>query len=130
MPKVNINNLSLFLTVLFILISPLLSYSKITPEEEVNISVYKNTAPSVVNITTTTLIRDFFSVYPRKGAGSGTIINSNGYIMTNYHVIEDASEIKITLSNGEKYNAKFIGAYPENDIAILKIDSKKKNSGL
>jgi len=98
----------------------------LTREEEINIRVYKEVSPSVVNITTTTLIRDFFSVYPTKGAGSGSIIDGRGYILTNYHVVEDATEITVTLSNGKKYKAKFIGADPENDIAIIKINAREK----
>ncbi len=98
----------------------------LTREEKINIRVYKDVSPSVVNITTTTLIRDFFSVYPTKGAGSGSIIDRRGYILTNYHVVEDATEITVTLSNGKKYKAKFIGADPENDIAIIKINAREK----
>ncbi|RMG71957.1 MAG: PDZ domain-containing protein [Nitrospirae bacterium] len=98
----------------------------LTDEEKTNIRVYKEVAPSVVNITTTTLIRDFFSVYPSKGAGSGSIIDSRGFILTNYHVVEDAAEITVTLSNGHKYSARLIGADPENDIAIIKIEPSEK----
>ncbi len=97
----------------------------LTSEEKINIRVYKEVSPSVVNITTTTLIRDFFSVYPRKGAGTGSIIDPAGYVLTNYHVIEGASEITVTLSNGNKYNATFVGADQENDIAIIKIPRLK-----
>jgi len=97
----------------------------LTPEEETNIRVYREVSPSVVNITTTTLIRDFFSIYPRKGAGSGSVIDPTGYVLTNYHVIEGASEITVTLSNGDKYGATFVGADPENDIAIIKIPAVK-----
>ncbi len=108
----------------------LLSYSAtsraLTAEEQTNIRVYKEAGPSVVNITTTTLIRDFFSVYPSKGAGSGTIIDEQGYILTNYHVVEDATAITVTLSNGHKYSARIIGADPENDIAIIKIKPRER----
>ncbi len=127
----NKNYLSIFvllILVLSILSTPLLAIGKLTSEEEINISVYKQTSPSVVNITTTTLIRDFFSIYPQKGAGSGTIISSDGYLLTNFHVVEDATEINVTLSSGEKYPAKFVGADPENDIAILKILTKKSKN--
>ncbi len=97
----------------------------LTPEEKTNIRVYREASPSVVNITTTTLIRDFFSIYPQKGAGSGSIIDPNGYVLTNYHVIEGASEITVTLNNGDKYGAAFVGADPENDIAVIKIPAVK-----
>ncbi len=116
--------------ILIFTILSLLSYStsarSLTPEERINIKVYKEVGPSVVNITTTTLIRDFFSVYPSKGAGSGSIIDRRGYILTNYHVIEDATEITVTLSNGHQYMARLIGVDPENDIAIIKIKPEEK----
>ncbi|MBF0608275.1 MAG: trypsin-like peptidase domain-containing protein [Candidatus Magnetobacterium sp. LHC-1] len=101
---------------------------RLTPEEETNITVYKQNSPSVVNITTTTLIKDFFSIYPQKGSGSGSIISPNGYVLTNAHVIEDASEINITMTDGKKYRAKFIGADPDNDIAVIKIISDQPTS--
>ncbi len=111
-----------FLTAFLIIFVPSLSFP-LSEEEEINISVYKNNSPSVVNITTTTLIRDFFSVYPKQGAGSGSIISPDGYILTNYHVIEDATQINITMTNGDKYKAQLVGADPENDIAVIKIMS-------
>jgi S1-C subfamily serine protease len=96
--------------------------SALTPEEKINIKVYKEASPSVVNITTTTLIRDFFSIYPQRGAGSGSIIDSKGYILTNYHVVEGAQEITVTMFDGKRYPAVFVGADPDNDIAIIKIE--------
>ncbi len=98
----------------------------LTREEKINIKVFEEASPSVVNITTTTLIRDFFSIYPQKGAGSGSIIDATGYILTNYHVVEGAQEITVTLYNGNRYTAVFIGADPENDIAIIKIEPKER----
>ncbi|MBF0465737.1 MAG: trypsin-like peptidase domain-containing protein [Nitrospirae bacterium] len=102
--------------------------AKLTPEEEINISVFKNASPSVVNITTTTLMRDFFSVYPQKGSGSGSIITQDGYVVTNFHVVEDTSEITIVMNDGKKFRAKFIGADPDSDIAIIKIIAEKHGS--
>ncbi|RME64771.1 MAG: PDZ domain-containing protein, partial [Nitrospirae bacterium] len=104
------------------LVSPLWA---LTEEEKVNIRVFEEASPSVVNITTTTIVMDFFSVYPQKGAGSGSIIDPSGYILTNYHVVEDANEITVTLHNGKKYPARFVGADPENDLAIIKIDPEE-----
>ncbi|MBF0591433.1 MAG: trypsin-like peptidase domain-containing protein [Nitrospirae bacterium] len=102
--------------------------NRLTPEEETNISVYKQNSASVVNITTTTLIKDFFSIYPQKGSGSGSIISPEGYVLTNAHVIEDATEINITMTDGRKYRARFIGADPDNDIAVIKITGDKQTS--
>ena len=59
-----------------------------------------------------------------QGAGSGVIITEDGYIVTNYHVIKDASEIEVTLNNNRNYKAKLIGAEPNSDIALLKIEAK------
>ncbi|MCI4626659.1 MAG: trypsin-like peptidase domain-containing protein [Candidatus Magnetoovum sp. WYHC-5] len=97
------------------------TFAALTEEEMINIKIYKDVNPAVVNITTTTLVRDFFSLYPQKGSGSGTIIDANGYILTNYHVIEEASKIAVTMQDGSKYAAKVAGVDPENDLAVIKI---------
>lgn len=98
-----------------------------TEDERNNIELYQSLAPGVVNITSTVLERDFFfNTVPREGAGSGSIIDSRGYILTNHHVIEDARKLEVTLANGKKYNAKFIGSDPDTDVAVLKIDARKE----
>ncbi|GBE01302.1 periplasmic serine endoprotease DegP precursor [bacterium BMS3Bbin06] len=119
---------SLFFLLVFVVLGMVYTprVSALTGEEEINIKVYKEVSPSVVNITTTTLIRDLFSIYPRKGAGSGSIIDPSGYVLTNYHVIEGASEIMVTLIDGRKYPARFVGADSENDIAVIKINPEKR----
>lgn len=58
-----------------------------------------------------------------QGAGSGVIVRKDGYIATNYHVIQGASKVEVTLHDGTVYNAKIIGADPENDIAVIKVDA-------
>lgn len=63
--------------------------------------------------------------FPQIGAGSGVIISSDGYIVTNNHVIDNANEIEITLNNKKVYKAEMIGADPDNDIALIKIDEEK-----
>lgn len=60
-----------------------------------------------------------------EGAGSGVIINADGYIVTNYHVIKGANKVEVTLHNGDVYTAKIIGGDSENDIAVIKINAKK-----
>jgi S1-C subfamily serine protease len=62
--------------------------------------------------------------FEQVGTGSGVIISSDGYIVTNNHVIDSASEIEITLNNKKKYKAELIGTYKENDIALLKINAE------
>jgi putative serine protease PepD len=96
----------------------------LTEDEANNIEVYKKAAPGVVNITSIVLERDFFlRLIPREGAGSGSIIDKRGYILTNNHVIKDASRIEVTLSDGSKWPGKLIGTDPENDLAIIKINA-------
>lgn len=96
----------------------------LTDDEANNIELYRRLSPGVVNITSTVLERDFFfNDVPRQGAGSGSIIDRRGYILTNHHVIEDARKLEVTLANGKKYNAKFIGSDPDTDLAVLKINA-------
>lgn len=85
--------------------------------------IAKNSA-SVVEIRTESVARDgWLNNFVKQGAGSGVIINKNGYIVTNNHVIEGAQKIIVTLKNGKGYNAKLIGRDPETDLAILKINA-------
>jgi putative serine protease PepD len=78
----------------------------------------------VVNITTVSVERDFFlNIVPRQGAGSGSIINKQGYILTNYHVIHDTRRLEVTLADGSKWQGKLVGTDPDNDIAVLKIEA-------
>jgi S1-C subfamily serine protease len=96
----------------------------LSDDEANNIELYRRLSPGVVNITSTLLERDFFfNDVPRQGAGSGSIIDRRGYILTNHHVIEDARKLEVTLTNGKKYNAKFIGSDPDTDLAVLKINA-------
>ena len=84
----------------------------LTEEEKNNIDLYERLAPGVVNITSTVIEHDFFlNVIPRKGTGSGSIIDPRGYIMTNNHVIGDG-KLEVTLADGKKYKAGLIGSDP------------------
>src|SRR5262249_55983500 len=67
--------------------------------------------------------QDFFDVVPAKGSGSGSILDKEGRILTNYHVIQDARELDVTLANGKKYEGKVLGGDPDNDLAVIKIDA-------
>jgi S1-C subfamily serine protease len=105
--------------------SPALS---MTEDERNNIELYQKLAPGVVNITSTVLEQDFFfNVVPRQGAGSGAIIDSRGYVLTNHHVIEDARKLEVTLANGKKYTAKLVGSDPDTDLAVVKIEAKRED---
>jgi S1-C subfamily serine protease len=97
---------------------------ELSPEEESNVRVYAQTNKSVVNIVTRAAQVDdvFFSVTPRQGSGSGSILDKAGHIVTNNHVIEDAQAIVVTLFDGSAHPAKLVGADPSNDLAVIKID--------
>lgn len=62
---------------------------------------------------------------PTRGVGSGFIVNPKGYILTNYHVIQDAARITVGLQSGEKYRGNVVGFDPETDVAVVKIDAPK-----
>ena len=95
-----------------------------TPDEEEqnNIGVYKKALPSVVNITSRAMAFDFFyGAVPQEGQGSGFVIDKEGRILTNFHVIADAQEIWATLSNKKKYRATVVGTDRAHDLAIIQI---------
>ncbi len=91
-------------------------------EEQTNIEVYKKDIPSVVNITSTAVAFDFFyGAIPQEGMGSGFIIDKDGHILTNYHVIANAREVKVTLHNKKTYTATVIGRDRSHDLAVVQI---------
>lgn len=95
------------------------------PEEQLNISVYKKALPSVVNITSTAVAFDFFyGPVPQQGMGSGFVIDGEGHILTNYHVIENARQLEVTTSDKKKYKARVVGVDPAHDLAVIQIPSK------
>ena len=79
-------------------------------------------ADSSVCISVQAVVRQGYYQYETSGAGSGFIISQDGYIVTNYHVIDGATAIKVTLNNGDTYDAKLVGGEELNDVAVLKID--------
>ncbi|WP_273333960.1 S1C family serine protease [Dictyoglomus turgidum] len=89
------------------------------------VAVVKKSMPAVVNISTITLVEDFFfGIYPSSGVGSGFIIDPKGYILTNYHVVEGARKIDVTLSEGKKYSGRVVGYDKRSDLAVIKIDAE------
>lgn len=95
-----------------------------TQDELRNIQVYENCNEAVVNITTQVMGYDWFlePVVTQSGSGSGSIIDKNGYVVTNYHVIDGATSISISLADGSSYEGKVIGKDEKTDIAVLKFD--------
>ena len=94
-------------------------------EEQNNIAVYKRVLPSVVNITSTTLVFNFFyGTVPQQGQGSGFVLDKAGHVLTNYHVVEGANRgIEVMLSNKRRYAAKVVGTDKAHDLALLQIDA-------
>ncbi len=92
------------------------------PEEQVNIEVYKKALPSVVNVTSRAVAFDFFyGPVPQEGQGSGFIIDKEGHILTNFHVIANARQVEVTLANKKKYKAQIIGTDRSHDLAVIQI---------
>lgn len=100
------------------------SSARFTLDEQQNISVYEKCNEAVVNITTQVMGYNWFyePVYTSSGSGSGSIIDKRGYVVTNVHVIENASVITISLSDGSSYEGKIVGQDKESDIAVLKFE--------
>ena len=91
-------------------------------EEQNNIGVYHKNIGSIVNITSRAVAYDFFyGLVPQEGQGSGFIIDKEGHILTNYHVIADARQVKVTLHNGSSYPATVIGTDRAHDLAVIQI---------
>lgn len=97
----------------------------LTPEERINVAVYEKVNRSVVHITTKSAPADalFWAQQPSEGEGSGSVIDRQGHILTNYHVVEDASEIRVTLFDGKSYDAREVGVDPITDVAVIQIDA-------
>ncbi len=86
-------------------------------------TVYREAGASVVNITSRSVGYDFFfNPIPRQGSGSGFFYDTQGHIVTNYHVIADADELQVTLADGQTVPAQIVGSDPSNDLAVIKVD--------
>lgn len=101
------------------------SPSGLAPDEQVIINVVKRVRPSVVNINTESQVETVFGVFPQQGAGSGVIVRPDGYILTNFHVVQGASNIKVTFLGGRVLPGKVIGTDPLADLAVIKVESRE-----
>jgi S1-C subfamily serine protease len=91
-------------------------------EEQNNITVYRKNIASVVNITSRVMTFDFFyGLVPQEGQGSGFVIDKEGHILTNYHVIAEARQVEVTLHNRKKYKATIVGTDKSHDLAVVQI---------
>jgi S1-C subfamily serine protease len=108
---------------------PSVAYSAgLSPDETNNIDIYKASKESVVYITSTVYQRDFFfGVQAVQGLGSGFLINADGQILTNYHVISGSSDVEVTMPPDQsRYKAKVLHRDPGHDLALIQIEPKKK----
>lgn len=103
--------------------------SKLSSDELNTIEIYDRLNKAVVNITTKTLSYNwYFEVTPKdSGTGSGTIINKDGYILTNYHIVENVYKVFVTLHDGTEYEGRVVGTDVENDLSVIKFDPKDKD---
>lgn len=100
-------------------------------DEKSTIALFEHTRDSVVFISTSAVVQDFWSrnvLSVPRGTGSGFIWDDAGHVVTNYHVIEGASEATVRLADGSDYKCSLVGASPAHDIAVLKIRSGYKHS--
>src|SRR5207253_4246553 len=98
------------------------SNNPLDADEQNNISVYHKNMGSVVNITSKAVAFDFFyGLVPQEGQGSGFIIDKDGHILTNYHVIAEARQVEVTLHNRKKYRATIVGTDRQHDLAMIQI---------
>lgn len=99
--------------------------SVLDAQEIITNTVYERTSPSVVHITSRSSVVDFWrGVVPQEGTGSGFLYDTTGHIITNYHVIEGASEVEVVLADGTTYPASFVGADAYYDLAVIQIALK------
>lgn len=101
----------------------------LSSQEKTTIEIFEAAAPSVVFITSVGSVRETygFNIYeiPKTGAGSGIIWDTDGHIVTNFHVISDAQRVRVTLADHSTLPATFVGAAPDKDLAVIKIDADR-----
>ncbi|MGH9871649.1 MAG: S1C family serine protease [Pyrinomonadaceae bacterium] len=96
-------------------------------DEQNNIEVYRALSPGVVNVHSTSYARDFFGfVDEREGSGSGSVIDQEGNILTNYHVIEGATKLAVSFGGQKNYAAQLVGGDPDTDLAVIKLVERPK----
>jgi S1-C subfamily serine protease len=101
------------------------SQPALTPDEEINVDVYEKVSPSVVNVTKEVVgvVRYglFYSRVLREGSGTGCLLDRKGHVLTNYHVIESAEKLEVSLPDRSKYLAKRVGIDERNDLAVIRL---------
>ena len=98
-----------------------------TPDEQNNIDIYRAAREATVNITSIVVQEDWFwGTYQGEGAGSGFIVNPDGQILTNYHVVRGTAQLTVTLSDKKAYKAQILARDRRDDLALIKIDAGRK----
>ncbi len=99
-----------------------------TPEERTNIGVYESVNRGVVNINTKATVATglFLLEVPSEGAGSGIVLDRQGHVLTNFHVVEGAKEIQAMLYDGSSHVARIVGIDPATDVAVIKVEAPEE----
>jgi S1-C subfamily serine protease len=100
----------------------------LSSDEENNFRVYEKVSPGVVNVTRTVMEYDMFWVpIPDESTGSGCVLDTDGNVLTNYHVVEGAEKLEVSLPDQTKYSAKLVGSDEQNDLAVIRLENAPKN---
>ncbi len=94
----------------------------VATDEQNNIEIYRKYSPGVVNITNRGYKRSFWGAFPSEGTGSGAIIDDKGHILTNFHVIQGATELEVQI-NEDTYPARLVGSDRDHDLAVIKVEA-------
>lgn len=99
----------------------------VAPDEQNNIEIYRALSPGVVNVHSMAYARDLFGfVEPQEGSGSGSVIDQEGHILTNHHVIEGAQKVAVSFGGRKNYAATVVGRDPDTDLAVIKLVEKPR----
>jgi S1-C subfamily serine protease len=107
--------------------APGITDPSLATDEQNNIEVYRTISPGVVSIKSTSYRQDFFGqVEEGEGSGSGSVIDDQGNILTNYHVIEGAQKLTVSFGPDKTYPAKIVGGDPDTDLAVIKVEAPRE----
>lgn len=96
-------------------------------DEQNNIDIYKMANQATANVTSIVYRENwFFQVFPEQGQGSGFVIDADGHILTNHHVVRGTAQLSVTLADKKRYRARILGTDSRNDLALIKIDAGRK----
>ena len=108
---------------------PVTPRGPLAADELANIELFKKASPSVVHITSLGVQRDLFSMNVQqvpRGTGTGFVWDTAGHVVTNFHVIQGANGARVTLADQSSYDATLVGAFPDRDLAVLKIEAPRE----